>query len=236
MRDEDTLFFSLWKDDYIIYNITIGGNREDHFNIVRRGSLVLYSNSTPDSARIPYHLSQLLHAGDGRLYVVNGTLRYLFCVYKKKQLQSQALMEIHYNDSSGELYSFPPVHLRVGTKNQTKQEKNWSPFDYRGSNYFVHWVWPHTVIGIGANTTSNIYNTAYGPSLSLETLYHGESRNEPLWDWGYPHGGTNSLLIDTGIYGMEYLHIFHSQQQRRYGIHATYYMGAYLFNTEPPSA
>jgi predicted GH43/DUF377 family glycosyl hydrolase len=146
-------------------------------------------------------------------------------------------MDIFYNESSDELYSFPPVHLRVGTKASNKHEKNWSPLVYQNSSYFVHWVRPHTILGAAASELDEVVierradNSTFS-YLPLQRLYIGGS-SSPIWKWGTPHGGTNSLLVDTGIYGMKYVHIFHSQMVQ-YGLKVSYYIGAYLFDPMPP--
>jgi len=52
---------------------------------------------------------------------------------------------------------------------------------------------------------------------------------------GDPRGGTPAVLIDT-VHGPRYLTFFHSQCKCSIGYILTYYMGAYLFDSQPPFA
>lgn len=54
-----------------------------------------------------------------------------------------------------------------------------------------------------------------------------------LWKYGEPRGGTPCVLIHTK-YGPRYLTFFHSQAKLGLPYILSYYMGAYLFNSEPP--
>lgn len=56
-----------------------------------------------------------------------------------------------------------------------------------------------------------------------------------LWRHGEPRGGSPAKLLDTP-YGARYLTFFHSQYFNRSTGMSTYFMGAYLFEAQPPFA
>jgi hypothetical protein len=73
--------------------------------------------------------------------------------------------------------------------------------------------------------------------LNVSTVCLSEYKPTPerpnFWDYGTPHGGAPSVMIQTK-YGPRYLHIFHSQGKFSISYILTYFMGAYLFETTPP--
>ena len=55
-----------------------------------------------------------------------------------------------------------------------------------------------------------------------------------LWrPYGHPRGGTPALLLETP-YGKRYLTFFHSEAKYMTSWCLTYFMGAYLFEADPP--
>jgi predicted GH43/DUF377 family glycosyl hydrolase len=99
-------------------------------------------------------------------------------------------------------------------------EKNWVPFDYRGIMLLAYSISPHKIFFplIGKGKCLNI----------------AQSQKNPSWNWGVLRGGTPALLIDN-----HYLAFFHSsmelttvQSKGQSMVH--YFMGAYLFEAQPP--
>ena len=107
-------------------------------------------------------------------------------------------------------------------ENPNRREKNWTPFDYKGSLCLAYSIMPHIIF----------------------YLVNGESRCECVastdfsveWPWGELRGGTSGIL-DEG----EYIAFFHSSTLMP-SIHSEgsdilhYFMGAYTFSAEPPFA
>lgn len=105
-------------------------------------------------------------------------------------------------------------------ENKKTWEKNWIPFDYKGTMLFIYSLTPHLILSpvIG--------------SKKCDTLASSEGVFD--WSWGTLRGGTPALLVKN-----EYLSFFHSckivktKQSGNRALHH-YFMGAYTFSSEPP--
>ena len=103
-----------------------------------------------------------------------------------------------------------------------KFEKNWAPFSYQNLLLFSYTLAPHKVFLplIGESRCATI----------------ADNQNFSQWSWGTLRGGTPALKIEN-----HYLAFFHSsislksvQSNQQTMTH--YFMGAYLFQDQPPFA
>lgn len=115
----------------------------------------------------------------------------------------------------------PPLRLRCEEKyNAVYQQKNWIPFEWQNSLFFVYSIHPHEILG------SNLRNGA------CYSLY----KSSASFDWGYGilRGSSDAQLIDG-----EYLAFFHSGIKMASPASPNvkvwhYFMGAYTFSPNPP--
>ena len=110
--------------------------------------------------------------------------------------------------------------------NLSSVEKNWSPFEYIGSDQKPHLfleyrINPRKVIELIDPQVNDLKNIPVPGTMAYLDLKWGRK-------WGEIRGGTPSLRI-----GDEYLGFFHSwfMDERKF---AWYVMGAYTFSAEPP--
>jgi predicted GH43/DUF377 family glycosyl hydrolase len=97
-------------------------------------------------------------------------------------------------------------------KNRT--EKNWTFFEHKDNLYSVYQIAPHTIFKM------------HGPKW--ERCFEQPFVNK--WKWGELRGGTSPIKTKDG-----YLSFFHSSLDLP-GNGRQYFMGAYLFDSEPPFA
>lgn len=182
--------------------------------------------------------------GDPRVFRYDGKT-FVMCVGSKYGVQQPFLTELNYDETQKALYVQEPF-LYISTEHEFGHvaQKNWSPFEYyfRGrrrtnasasKTFFVFSVNPHRIVD--ANET--FISSRNENELKAHTICHTEiiEPSESYWKWGPIHGGSNSLLVDTP-WGPRYLAFFHSQSKFMVSWMTTYFMGAYLFEAEPPFA
>jgi predicted GH43/DUF377 family glycosyl hydrolase len=112
--------------------------------------------------------------------------------------------------------------VRFEGEDAAVREKNWVPFDYKGTLLLAYSLQPHRILcplrGTGA----------------CETV--ATSASGAPWEWGILRGGTAAVRC-----GSEYLAFFHSSLPMA-SVHSAgkqivhYFMGAYTFQAEPPFA
>lgn len=103
---------------------------------------------------------------------------------------------------------------------QQRREKNWVPFNHDNTLLLAYSLNPHLI---------------FQPDLTQgSTATISSSTTDPAWEWGELRGGTPGLVVDG-----EYLAFFHSSikvaSDHSLGeeiLH--YFMGAYVFSSEPP--
>lgn len=157
------------------------------------------------------------------------------------------------NDTTHTFQLSPPVALEITkeiNEEELSVEKNWSPFDYQGSLYFIYRFMPFIVIKVGSfNSSINIGTMELVSTTHCLTRAHatlaGDGANLPTghvhahhglrqWEYGTVRGGTPALLVRDEYY----LTFFHSKKaiQQELGVKRpeTYFMGAYIFSAHPP--
>jgi predicted GH43/DUF377 family glycosyl hydrolase len=182
----------------------------------------------------PLHEPQLLNtqikqpqvpsrAEDGRLIVLGESLYLVYsnCVEEKISRKGFRVhvAEILYDGENFQLEDLEPILYFEG-ESSDKREKNWTPFDYEGNLFLSYSISPHLVFHPLKGT--------YGCetiSLSPDTID---------WPLGELRGGTPAFLDKD-----KYLSFFHSCKKMS-SVHSNgketlhYFMGAYLFQKDPP--
>lgn len=109
-------------------------------------------------------------------------------------------------------------------RNKNKREKNWVPFSYKDELFLAYSLKPHKILK---------------PLLDGSKMCQSFCSTNPsiVWEWGELRGGTPALQID----GENYLSFFHSSKlmattHSNFDEMPHYFMGAYLFSSEPPFA
>lgn len=99
-------------------------------------------------------------------------------------------------------------------------EKNWSPFVYKNELYISYSFNPHEVLKVDLSTgiSSPVYS----------------SKRDILYDKGPIRGGTPSLLLDGYYFGFFHSNLLIASESSNGKEMWHYFMGAYLFEPEPP--
>ncbi|MBJ7448977.1 MAG: hypothetical protein JHC93_01300 [Parachlamydiales bacterium] len=180
--------------------------------------------STPQVLYVPRkdpHLA--FRQQDPRLIAVKDKIYLVFCNmiegFQVPEIRRMFITELHY-DGRYFYVDEPECLAHFDGENESRWQKNWVPFDYKGQLMLSYSIMPHRVvcpiIGTGACPTFDYTNA------------------KSDWQWGVLRGGTPALQVDG-----EYLSFFHSslvipteQSQGKKIQH--YFMGAYTFASKPP--
>ncbi len=155
---------------------------------------------------------------DGKLFLIYNDNAYVTDP-KISHHRDMYVAELSYD---GKEFSLGPATLLFYAEERgNKWQKNWVPFEYKGSLFLSYTLAPHRVLSSDQSTgcCTPVYSTSTPVS----------------WEWGsFLRGGTPAILVDG-----EYLAFFHSALEMRSGISPRnrlwhYYMGAYTFSAEPP--
>ncbi len=146
------------------------------------------------------------HVEDPRLFVFNNQL---FISYTDGYQMGQATINTETLQAYDSFYIDKPQ--------KTNPEKNWIFFEHEAKLMSVYWTSPHTVFEMNGSKWENKYR---------ENFKHN-------WQWGEIRGGTSPMRV-----GDNYLSFFHSAIDISYKGNPgrQYFMGAYLFEAEPPFA
>ncbi len=133
---------------------------------------------------------------------------------------------------SSSLRIFPPEWPSFSGR-----EKNWSPFLFQGSVYFIKSINPLIVVRLNSysNNARPLKETFEEKHLgNVTTSVVSTSKYIPGIDWGHLHmrGGSEARLIDNQFY----LSFFHTQTRIQGSGLTTYFFGAYTFSPTPPFA
>jgi hypothetical protein len=131
----------------------------------------------------------------------------------------------------------PLVVTRFEGSQQTREQKNWIPFEHAGERLFVQSMQPHRVVSLQHESLTE---------LAAPTLH--VTRKDLGWQWGELRGGSPAVLLPAsltptaaGAAGPDYIAFFHSSQLLS-TVHSNgtavqhYFMGAYTFSAHPPFA
>jgi len=177
--------------------------------------------------------------GDPRIFRQDGKT-FILSVGEKYNVLQPYLTELKFDEQSKNLYVQEPfLYLSTDHEYGHVPQKNWSPFEYKfrrkqmssssSKTFFVFSVDPHKIVD--ANETSVMDDKVLTTHTICETVIIEPI--DSIWKWGPIHGGSNSLLVDTP-FGPRYLAFFHSQSHHMTFWMTTYFMGAYLFDVDPP--
>lgn len=118
--------------------------------------------------------------------------------------------------------------LDISNHTRPQQEKNWSPFTYNSTSFFVYSISPvHRIVG----TASRGFEP--GNEQGQDVVFAYETPNEVQWDWGELRGGTPAEIISTED-GPKFISFAHSQKRVHHRAIKTYFVAAYLFEPQPP--
>ena len=109
-----------------------------------------------------------------------------------------------------------------------EDQKNWTPFHYKQNILFSYSILPyHRIL-----TISNMDLKKSNMAIKAETICLSKCVTNCTWNFGQPRGGSSPIKINKYYY----LSFFHSSTRG----HATkwwattYFMGAYIFSSQPP--
>jgi hypothetical protein len=114
-------------------------------------------------------------------------------------------------------------------------QKNWTPFIFNNTVYFVDRFVPFTVTAVDPSEKPWDFPGPKGNWTATLTKYLFQHRIHIPWSHGHIRGGTNAILVDD-IEGLEpcYVAIFHSSCVLPKNTMTTYFMGALAFSAKPP--
>mgnify|MGYP003386117475 FL=1 len=190
---------------------------------------------------------KIVSMADPRIFVFNS--QYFLIFYKRHpQMQLARLKVLADGSVLGLSDSYIFIHHRF--KHKSTSEKNWGPFEYRPNRtvsfdgahaharpqlLFVYSMVPHVIIGFGNDGSDgpDMIRFSRPPGhLSMMPL-HCTRTNVSFWQWGEQlRGGTPAVYIPRVG---KYLSFFHSKNVHNEAIH-TYFMGAYMYEGNPPFA
>lgn len=133
---------------------------------------------------------------------------------------------VHNPDSNGSaVYTKTYPHIPPDS-DHIQRQKNWAPFLYNESFYFVQRINPLRVMHIVPDPDPE--GTVLAATLSI-------AEHVPLpWQYGELRGGTNAVLVSLTGEEDFYLAFFHSIAVLADSGRNTYFCGAYTFSAQPP--
>ena len=154
-----------------------------------------------------------------QIYLPNGNIFYSFTTPIGKWWNTRMMQgEITYDDFTNTISaSSSPVFIERPEDNGEKQ-KNWTPFLYNKTVYYIHTIYPLTIV---SSTGS------FSPSGAIQAKTLSVDNCASIsWEYGKPRGGTPAVLIDDEFY----LSFFHSISSPA----SSYWMGAFTFTKSLP--
>ena len=183
-------------------------------------------------------------ASDARMYYYKDKLYAIF--WQRTPQQEMYVGELQVDIENNKLVVVKsPVKLSFSHESNQVTQKNWSPF-----------IYDHTYEGKGApvSTSKVLYIYSAIPNqrivhaneshddgsrrahtVAVTTMHKPDPRDVWLTNFGAVHGGSNALLINTK-YGPKYVTFYHSSANYMISWCGSYFMGAYLFDAQPPFA
>lgn len=139
-----------------------------------------------------------------------------------RETRRMLMARLYYNHQ--QFFIVQPHYLLnfVGDKANQWREKSWSPFDYEGELLFSYSLNPHRVF------------LPYPHTNSCDTIAVTTANLD--WKWGGLRGGTPSLLHESHYMGFFHSYINMASVQSKGKKISHYFMGAFLFDKEPPFA
>lgn len=206
-------------------NNTKNGNKDDYSNIeVENNDLV--NLATEDGKLIRGHDPRLIQLNDTSFLMIysyndNINQNLVHSLSPHRIYVAILTMDIKNNKEYIKVKTFPPViqKLQLLTNNfsaEKRSQKNWSPFKYKDSIYFIKSINPFHVVNI-------IYNNVEVPYTS--TISFQDHIELPDY-FDHLRGGTNALFMNNNNY---YISFYHAVMFDPTTSVKTYIMGAYTF-------
>lgn len=217
-----------WRDGWLL----CFRNKERIHDIWRSSiGLVTLSSEFEVNGPISFLETGSYLSADPRLIEVDGILYIVYsdvslCETVSPCLGSHHLLEMvigKIEEREGRFSIHAISHLtQYPNRIPDRVEKNWVPFVYDNQLLLAYSLEPHTI---------------FKPFLEEGVCdFYAVSASALKWKWGIVRGGTPAILI-----GGKYLSIFHSSKAMK-SLHSEgkasrhYFMGAYLFDAQPPFA
>jgi hypothetical protein len=190
---------------------------------------------------------------DIRVFLYSNHQHVVYSIQRKGHLTQFHYAALHHDPISDSIYVDNRTEIIIEHEVGRRDQKNWTPFTYslqtttNGAAYnillFIYSMYPHRIVNVnetiyaGLMKANTVCSTkAIPPNTGLDTSPADKAADvSSVWSWGEPRGGTQAELVDTP-YGRKYLTFFHSSGRFAVRYLQTYYMGAYLFDPEPPFA
>ncbi len=187
---------------------------DESFNVIKKPQRIPVTN-----------LKKLSMLDDGRLLTVGSKLYFIYSGNQNDFLSEEGF-RLYVAELEYEKGHFYVVHNECLSdfedNNPHRREKNWVPFDYHEVPLLAYSIAPHKILCPLLNGTGRCETyTTNQPSI--------------VWEWGELRGGTPAIIIDNKYY-LSFFHssIEHISQHSNGKPSLHYYMGAYLFDLEPP--
>lgn len=192
----------MWNVDY---NMSVLQPNQDAFSFVEDHKYATLSGEDPRIIVMP----------DNRI------LNVLTGGYSSHGVPKLSTALLHFND----LFHRPEFEKRydlVKSGSHPKEgHKNWSPFVYNNTAYFIVHINPLHVVRCTETHENDGVHIMSDISIALFA--------NVTWDSGHLRGGTPAHLINKD----EYMAVFHSTKVIEAG-RITFFMGAYTFSSHPP--
>jgi len=187
---------------------------------------------------------------DARLLNLKGRLFVFFSAKCSFMWLCMSYVEILRDRKNGSLYTphiGTQIRAKEGLLRHHSREKNWSPFNYKGRILLIYSIIPHRILAMDyGNLESDefVFNKHIPTSGHVEPFFNATSRVETVdtklvaissiamnsWKelYGELRGGSQAVLLNK----THYITAFHSSHKNCDG--GAYFMGFYLFRSEPP--
>ena len=131
---------------------------------------------------------------------------------------AHAQLYFHDMDDNSRINMDDIVDLAIEDKvEQFHDQKNWTPFEYKGELYYVNSIWPFQVVNITVDSKKAWMGLA---TMLTNVAFHNLKTH---WEYGHIRGGTPALHIGNDTY----FSFFHSSTTTRHL--QTYCFGAFTF-------
>lgn len=187
---------------------------DENFNIKSKPYILKIRNQKKSTFFV--HEDAKIEDQDPRLIVIDNRL---YMVYNNFKIGRMFVAQVYF-DEEGIFLDNPECLLHFENADAKRIEKNWVPFQYDNKLLLAYSISPHRIF-LPLPGTESCKTYAY-------------SNNNIPWNWGQLRGGTQALLVDG-----KYLAFFHSSKYIKSSyskrkILAHYFMGAYVFEKNPP--
>lgn len=171
-----------------------------------------------------------------RLININDNVIHMsFTVPRSMTYARMQTANLQYNTTSGSFDLTKPVYMHRTGDDKRVVQKNWAPFLYNGTIYFVYNVFPLLVIKLENSLDPGQYFPNEDDYTMLATVSEEKCLPgmEQPWEYGHMRGGSSIKLVNG-----EYMAFFHSKSAPLENNNGwslpSYWMGVYTFSATFP--